>query len=117
MLGINLFWLEQISDESLEEIYKVCSCLLQASEGEGFGLPLIEAAQHGLPIIARDISVFKEVAGNSAYYFKPSNHPEDLSSAIKEWLSLFYSNNHPKSDEMTYINWRQSTEQFVNLLQ
>ena len=39
------------------------------SEGEGFGLPLIEAAQYGLPIIARDIPVFREVAGENAYYF------------------------------------------------
>lgn len=38
------------------------TCLIAASFGEGFGLPLIEAAQHGLPIMARDIAVFREVA-------------------------------------------------------
>ena len=36
-----------------------------ASFGEGFGLPLIEAARHHLPIIARRRPVFEEVIGLS----------------------------------------------------
>lgn len=51
--GQRLFWLEGISDEYLEKLYVASACLIAASEGEGFGLPLIEAAQHKLPIIAR----------------------------------------------------------------
>ncbi len=50
--GKRLFWLEGISDEYLEKVYEASTCLIFASEGEGFGLPLIEAAKHGLPIIA-----------------------------------------------------------------
>ena len=42
---------------------------LVASEGEGFGLPLIEAARHKPPIIARDIAVFREVANGHVLYF------------------------------------------------
>ena len=42
------------------------ACLIAASFGEGFCLPLIEAAKHDLPMIARDIPVFREVAGQSA---------------------------------------------------
>ena len=68
-LNNRLFWLREVSDEMLDQIYRSAHALLAASEGEGFGLPLIEAAQHGLPIIARDIPVFVEVAGEHAYYF------------------------------------------------
>ena len=60
-IGNRLFWLEGISDEYLEKIYDAATCLIAASEGEGFGLPLIKVAQHKLPIIARDIPVFREV--------------------------------------------------------
>lgn len=42
-LGKRLFWLEGISDEYLEKIYAASTCLIAASYGEGFGLPLIEA--------------------------------------------------------------------------
>ena len=68
-LGKRLFWLEGISDEYLEKVYATCVCLIAASEDEGFGLPLIEAARHRIPILARDIPVFREVAGDHASYF------------------------------------------------
>jgi len=64
--GTRLFWLENISDEYLELIYAESSCLLAASEGEGYGLPLVEAARRKCPILARDIPVFREVAGSGA---------------------------------------------------
>ena len=42
--GRRVFWLETASDELLEEVYARSTCLLAASEAEGFGLPLIEAS-------------------------------------------------------------------------
>jgi glycosyltransferase involved in cell wall biosynthesis len=68
-LDRQLFWVQSASDEYLEKIYAAARCLIAASEAEGFGLPLIEAARHGLPIIARDIPVFREVAQEHALYF------------------------------------------------
>ena len=81
-----LFWLPGVSDEMLEEVYRAAHVLLAASEGEGFGLPLIEAARHGLPIIARDIPVFREVAGEQAYYFR-GEAAQDLADALRSLAS------------------------------
>ncbi|OSS42404.1 glycosyl transferase, group 1 family protein [Desulfurella amilsii] len=114
-LNKHLFWLEGISDEYLEEVYKTSTCLIAASEGEGFGLPLIEAAHHKLPIIARGIAVFREVAGDYAFYFN-GNKPEDLAKAIKDWLNLYKEGKHPKSDDMPWLTWKQSTEQLMNII-
>ena len=66
---------------TLEKVYAASTCLISASEGEGFGLPLIEAAQHKIAIIARDIPVFREVAGDHAFYFN-GNESTDLPKAI-----------------------------------
>ncbi len=107
-----LFWLSGISDEYLEQIYAASSCLISPSEGEGFGLPLIEAAQHGLPIIARDIPVFREVAKGNAYYFQ-GLEPEDLAAAIHDWLMLYQSDKHPRSEQMPWQTWKQSSEQLL----
>ena len=107
-LGRRLFWLEGISDEYLERVYDASVCLIAASEGEGFGLPLIEAAQHRLAVIARDIPVFHEVAGEHAYYFS-GRDPGDIAAAVQEWLALYQSDKHPKSDGMPWQTWRQST--------
>ncbi|WP_339058060.1 glycosyltransferase [Candidatus Regiella endosymbiont of Tuberolachnus salignus] len=111
-LGKQLFWLEGISDEYLEKIYDVSSCLIAASEGEGFGLPLIEAAQHKLPIIARNIPVFREVAGDHAYYFN-GLEPSDLAQAIQQWLKLDLEHRAPSSEHMPWLTWAESTQQLL----
>lgn len=110
-----LFWLEGISDEYLENTYAASICLVVASEGEGFGLPIIEAAQHNKPIIARDIPVFREVAGERAFYFS-SLEPESLSSTIISWLQLHKLGLHTKSEGMKYLSWHESAFQLQNQL-
>ncbi len=113
-LNKKLFWLNGISDEYLEKVYKSSTCLIAASEGEGFGLPLIEAAQHKKPIIARDIPVFREVAGEFAYFFENSNEPQVLQKAIKEWIKLYKNDQHPKSDAMPWLTWKESAKMLMN---
>ncbi len=108
-LNRRLFWLEGISDEYLEKIYAVSTCFIAASINEGFGLPLIEAARHKLPIIARDIPVFREVAGEHAYYFDAAS-ADELAEAIKAWLGLYQAGQHPRSDDMPWLTWRESAE-------
>jgi glycosyltransferase involved in cell wall biosynthesis len=113
--GKRLFWLEGISDEYLGKVYAASTCLLAASEGEGFGLPLIEGAQHKLPILARDIPVFREVAGDHAFYFN-GKRPEDLAKAVMKWLALYQSSQHPKSDGMPWLTWKESTCQLLDVI-
>ncbi len=114
-LGERLHWLEGISDEYLSRIYAASSCLLAPSEGEGYGLPLIEAAQHGLPIIARDIPVFREVAGASAYYFGGTD-AVDLGQAVRVWLELRARGQMPDIAGLKWETWAQSAERLGQLL-
>lgn len=107
----HLFWMKDVSDESLEGIYQSSTCLLAASYGEGFGLPLIEAAHHGLPILARDIPVFREVAGSNASYFQASSS-EEMASEILKWLMGFSVGKHQKSDTLSWLTWSESAIQF-----
>lgn len=114
-LGKRLIWLEGISDEYLEKVYAVSTCLIAASYGEGFGLPLIEAAQHNLPIIARDIPVFREVAGDHAFFFR-TEQPDELAKAIQEWLSLYGRNTHRRTDGLRWLTWSESAGRLLNIL-
>jgi glycosyltransferase involved in cell wall biosynthesis len=106
-LGKRLFWLDGISDEYLGHIYAASTCLLSASEGEGFGLPLIEAAKQHIPVLARDLPVFREVAGNHAFYFK-GLAPQDLATSVLEWLDLHQKGNAPDSRNIPVLTWHQS---------
>lgn len=114
-LNRRIFWLQGISDEFLEKVYSSSSALIAASEGEGFGLPLIEAAQHKIPIIARDIPVFHEVAGEHAYYFSGIN-ANDLTKSITDWIELYHKNEHPKSNDMPWLTWQQSVETLLKAI-
>ncbi|ATX62804.1 glycosyltransferase [Yersinia hibernica] len=114
-LNKRLFWLEGISDEYLDNVYKECDCLISASQGEGFGLPLIEAAQNQLPIIARDIPVFREVAGDNALYFS-GLEPEDLAIVIQDWIELYDVNKIPNSSKIKWQTWEHSAQQLLDVL-
>jgi glycosyltransferase involved in cell wall biosynthesis len=114
-LGRRLFWLVGISDEMLLQTYGNVTALIAASEGEGFGLPLIEAARAGVPLIARDLPVFREVAGEHAYYFKGET-PDALSGAILRWLELRAQGAAPQSTNLRWINWQESTKQLMHLV-
>ncbi|MEF8686879.1 UNVERIFIED_CONTAM: glycosyltransferase family 4 protein [Comamonas sp. A-3] len=114
-LNKRLFWLEGISDEYLEKVYAASTCLIAASEGEGFGLPLIEAAQHQLPIIARDIPVFREVAGEHAFYFSGLT-PDALADGVQAWLALDKAGEAPQSCSMPWLTWKQSTQNLMNVI-
>lgn len=114
-LGKRLFWLEGISDEFLEKVYESSTCLIAASEGEGFGLPLIEAAQHKKPIIARAIPVFLEVAGKHVHYFSGLK-PEDLANAVRDWLVLNEIGQAPKSGNMPWLTWKESTQSLLDVI-
>ncbi|KUJ86895.1 MAG: glycosyl transferase, group 1 [Halomonas sp. 54_146] len=110
-----LFWLQGISDEYLERVYADSTCLIAASEGEGFGLPLIEAAQHGIPILARDIPVFREVAGDYAEYFNEQS-PLETSNKLIRWLSDYKDKNIKPSKGMPYKSWNSTAKKYIKLL-
>lgn len=107
-LGVRLFWLDSASDEYLDQVYAACVCLIAPSQGEGFGLPLIEAARHGLPILARDIPVFREVAGDHATYFTDDRSPDTLAVAVRRWTVAFDRGTAPRSDDMPSQTWREA---------
>jgi glycosyltransferase involved in cell wall biosynthesis len=115
-LGKRLFWLEGISDEYLEQVYAHATCLIAASFDEGFGLPLIEAARHGVPLLVRDIPVFREVTDGHAHYFADSRDPQGIAKAVQEWLALFEKGEHPRSDAMPHQMWKDSARQVLDAI-
>ena len=108
-LNNKLFKLSGISDEYLNKIYEKSSALIMASKAEGFGLGIIEATYHKKPLIIRNIPVFREIAGENAFYFT-GFEGKDLANTIEKWLSLYKENEHPKSDNIKYLTWKESIQ-------
>ncbi|MFY8096145.1 MAG: glycosyltransferase [Niveispirillum sp.] len=110
--GGRLLWLDDASDEFLDEVYGAAACLLAASDGEGFGLPLIEAARRGVPILARDLPVFREVAGAHAAFFDAAT-PDQLADAVRRWLAARQAGTAPSSSGMSRRPWSDSARSLL----
>jgi glycosyltransferase involved in cell wall biosynthesis len=113
-LGRRLFWLPAAGDAALLQLYRRCAALLAASAGEGFGLPLVEAARHGLPILARDIPVFREVCGEHAVYFDGAG--VELAAALQHWLARREAGTLPEPGALPWQTWRASSENLLRIV-
>lgn len=82
-LGRRLLHFHDLSDEELVFAYRQAHCLLFPSFIEGFGLPIVEALHHGLPVMASDTAVHREVGGERIAYF-PVDDPAELARRIGE---------------------------------
>ena len=109
-----LIWFDHPTDAVLERLYDLATAALLPSEGEGFGLPLVEAARHNTPVIARDIPVFREIGGSSAYYFEAPSATA-LSAALRDWLALNWRGEAPKP-KMKVATWHESAEQLLDVI-
>ena len=107
--------MERASNWLVTELYRAAGALLMASEGEGFGLPIVEAARAGLAIIARDIPVFREIAGEHALYVPPGG-PAALADTIRQWLDLRKDGRVPDPTQIRTESWAQASRQLARVV-
>lgn len=110
--GRRLHWIEKPDDRVLGTLYGECGTLLQASLGEGLGLPIIEARRAGCRLILRDLPVFREVGGADAIYF----NGEDPRGIVEAVLcnARGVSGQYAESLSGTTATWSQSAEALIN---
>lgn len=113
-LNKRLFWISSASDEYLDLIFRNSDCLVAASEAEGFGLPVVEGASHGLSVIARDIPVFREVAPADSFFFD-STKGRTLDKVMRECMARPRVARASRSGVAT-TNWQQSCETLVETI-
>jgi glycosyltransferase involved in cell wall biosynthesis len=70
------------SDRVVSDLYRLADALFLPSREEGFGLPVLEAALHRLPIVATDLPVLREVAGEAATWLDPDGDPDVIARAV-----------------------------------
>ncbi len=66
---------------SLHHLYRACDFYVTPAYAETFAHPLVEAMASGLPVIASDLSVHREICGEAAVYF-PRFSAEDLAERV-----------------------------------
>jgi glycosyltransferase involved in cell wall biosynthesis len=82
----NLHFLRFVSNEALPAIYAGARLFVYPSIYEGFGLPPLEAAACGVPVVVSNCSSLPEVMRDCALYIDPSN-TENISRTLEQALS------------------------------
>lgn len=115
-LNRRLFMYNSLSDRSLEHAYSHATALVFPSYVEGFGLPLVEAMQRGLPAMASDIPVFREIGGDYMAYFDLAD-PQSLTDLV---TGMELSGKFPAAlslEQWRWLSWREASAQLVQRIE
>ncbi|MBI1980380.1 MAG: glycosyltransferase family 4 protein [Methylocystis sp.] len=110
--GRRLFWFEDADDDELSFLYDHAAALIFPSYAEGFGLPIVEAARRGRPVICSDIPVFREVGGSGALYFRV-NDAKALAGTIADFLD---GRRAGDPDQVLRVAWRDAARRIVDVI-
>lgn len=115
-LNTHMFMFNDLSDRELEYCYTHARSLVFPSYVEGFGLPLVEAMQRGLPAMASDIPVFREIGGDFMAYFGLAD-PDSLARLVRQFevTGKFPAKAEPAS--WKWLSWQDSAQQLVDRIE
>jgi len=68
------------------DLYALADVLVFPSESEGFGIPMLEAGLHRMPIVCSDIPSLRETGGDDPIYVPPDASGEQIADAIEHAL-------------------------------
>jgi glycosyltransferase involved in cell wall biosynthesis len=77
----NIIELGTIPYRSLHHLYRACQIYVSPAYAESFAHPLIEAMSSGLPVVASDLAVHREMCEDAALYFSRFS-PEELAEQV-----------------------------------
>jgi len=72
--------------DQVVDLYSLADVLVFPSESEGFGIPMLEAGLHRLPIVCSDIPALRETGGDEPIYVPPDASGETIADAIERTL-------------------------------
>ncbi len=87
--------------------------MIAASLQEGFGLPLVEAAYFGLPLICSDIPIFQEVTQGNVDFFNVMD-TDALAECLVRWMQ---STCRPDSRKIRIYAWQESAREFLDIME
>jgi len=116
-LNHRVFILQGVPDEDLQAIYAKADSFVYPSVYEGFGIPIIEAINCGLPVVACTGSCLEEAGGPDNLYVSP-NDEVAMANAINQTLCGAEGREQRITRSQEYIRRFQSdnvTNQMVDL--
>ena len=113
-----VIWIEKIERADLIQLMQQSFGLVYPSLFEGFGIPIIEAMNLGIPVICSNVSAMPEVAGNAALLVQPDNTIE-IAAAMNELIMNDVLRNDLIAKgkiRATHFDWNTSAEKVVDII-
>jgi alpha-1,2-rhamnosyltransferase len=112
-LNVNLYVWHDLNDVELLYCYKHAKMLLFPSYIEGFGLPIVESLSNGLPVMASDTPIHREVGQGKIGYFSLEN-PLDLMKKIEDIENKGIPKSLHVEKDYQWIDWYESSEMLLD---
>jgi glycosyltransferase involved in cell wall biosynthesis len=87
-------WRNSVKDAELEELMNDSNILVSPSLDEGYGLPLAEALQRGLPVLANGIDTYQELFAGYAVFYGSAENFDSLENALINIESVISAGNN-----------------------
>jgi len=107
-----------VDEQDMPYIYNGSEAFIFPSKHEGFGIPVIQSMNCGVPVACSDIPVLREVAQDAAWFFCPHNY-----NSIKEAIDkIFYDRDLRKKlkergiKRAKYFNWEKCARDTLQVL-
>lgn len=116
-IGDSVVELGAVPYSVLHHVYRACSIYVTPAYAESFAHPLVEAMACGLPIVASDLAVHREICKDAAIYFPPFS-PDELASrvcqiAASDSLSRQLSGHGP--ERARAFSWDKHVDRLLDL--
>lgn len=115
--GVSVEILPYEARKCIEDLYRDFDAVLFLSAYEGFGLPVVEAQQMGLPVICSDIPVLREVGGVGALYVD-RNDPAAIAARMRELIedkNLYIETIRRGRDNLQRFSWEKSVRKTLDV--
>jgi glycosyltransferase involved in cell wall biosynthesis len=115
----NIVELGAIPYNSLHHLYRACQIYVTPAYAESFGHPLVEAMASGLPIVASDLPVHREICGHAALYFEKFSAEKLAECVLQVHQSPELAERLSKSGlaRATEFSWTLHVERLLELAQ